>query len=173
MTDTHDDPHQQLPQTPADLAAAERAGVFSFTDPGTADADAFDLAMADDLAAFDAELLARDGADALTSDRALRLVEFQRQQAQERRRELAAAERDGDRVASALATFRSQRGWSIDALADWLGVDIEDYRRLAMQRRPSVATRECAYDRGLVAQFAERFGAHPERLLEAFDHGDL
>jgi hypothetical protein len=34
-------------------------------------------------------------------------------------------------------------------------------------------TRECEYDRELMAAFAERFGAHPERLLEAFDRGDL
>jgi hypothetical protein len=134
--------------------------------------DAFDLALGDDLAAFDAELLARDGPDALTSDRALRLVEFRTTQAAVRLRAVDDAEQDDDLTGCVLVSFRMQHGWSRDQLADWLGISPDDYARLAIERRPLAVTSTLVYDRATITALAERVGAHPERLYEAFDRGD-
>src|SRR5215204_4794872 len=136
----HDEQHADLhqhPRAPDDLdAASEESGALSFVAPGSTEADDFDAAMVDDLAAFDAELLAAEGPDALTSDRALRLAAFRQQQAVQHQRELAEAERDSDLVGYVLAVFRRQRGWSAEALADWLGISPDDYARLASETRP-------------------------------------
>jgi hypothetical protein len=128
--------------------------------------------MADDLAAFDAELLAREGPDALTSDRALRLAQFREQQAAVRRQSVEASEGDHNLAGYVLGAFRRQRLWSREQLADWLGISPEDYARLATLRRPLAVRGDLAYDREAITVLAESVGAHPERLYEAFDRGD-
>jgi hypothetical protein len=141
------DPHdattplrQQHTPTPADLEALEGAGVFSVARPGTPEADDFDAAIGEDLAAFDAEMIEREGPDALTSDRALRLSTFKQQQAAERLAELQHAEQDDDLVGYVLATFRRQRDWTREQLADWLGIAVDDLTRMAVERRPLAVT---------------------------------
>lgn len=79
-----DDHHHQHPRAPADLEQIEGTGALSYAAPGSPEADDFDAAMAEDLAAFDAEILARDGPDALTSDRAYRLAQFRAAQSSSR-----------------------------------------------------------------------------------------
>jgi hypothetical protein len=71
-----------------------------------------------------------------------------------------------------LTAFRSQRGWSVEALADWLGIAPEDYARLAILRRPAAVRGDLTYDREAIKAMADLVGAHPERLYEAFDRGD-
>jgi hypothetical protein len=164
--------HHQNPRAPAPSAAARSSGALGFAAPGSAEADAFDLAMADDLAAFDAELLAREGPDALTSDRALRLAHFREQQATERRQSVEAAECDHALAGYVLGAFRRQRGWSREQLADWLGISPDDYARLATLRRPLAVRGDLTYDREAVTVLADTVGAHSERLYEAFDRGD-
>jgi hypothetical protein len=166
----HDD--QQHTRAPDDLEAAEAAGALSFAAPGSTEADDFDMATADDLDAFDKELLKREGPDALTSDRAYRMAQFKRHQAVERDAAVNRAERDPDRVGFVLMAFRRQRGWSREQLADWLGIATEDYGRLASERRPLCVRDNLTHDPVPITPLAERFGAHPERLIEAFEHGD-
>jgi hypothetical protein len=168
---------QEHPGAPDDLDAAEAAGALSYAAPGTPEAEAFDLAMADELDALDAEFLAREGPDALTSDRAFRMAQFKQQQAAERQRELAAAEQDDNRVGHVLATFRAQRGWSAETLADWLGVSADDLVRLAAEVRPlyvqyTPELGEVSLDPVPLRSLADRFGAHAERLIEAFERGE-
>src|SRR4051794_16542723 len=135
-------------------------------------ADDFDATITEELATLDAEMLAREGPDALTSDRAARLAQFRAAQATERQTSLQHAEQDFDRVGFILATFRRQCGWSAEALADWLGIEPDDYARLAGQIRPRCVRRDLTHDPVPIAALAERFGVHPERLYEAFDRGD-
>jgi hypothetical protein len=87
--------------------------------------------------AFDAELPAREGPDALTSERALRLSQFRATQAAERQAALRDAERDCDRVGYMLAAFHERRGWSREQLADWLGIVPDELVRLAVEIRPA------------------------------------
>jgi hypothetical protein len=174
MPDTpHDD--AQDTRTPADPAVTAGAGVFSFADPGSAEAEAFDSAMADELDALDAEILARDGPDALTSDRAFRLSQYRATQALERQAALHQAERDSGRIGYVLAAFRAQRGWSAESLADWLGIAPDEYARLVAEQRPAYINYDgvgVSLDAAPLRALAERFGAHPERLVEAFERGD-
>src|SRR4051794_13435816 len=98
----------------------------------SAAADAFDAKVAAELIeAADAELLALEGPDALTSDRALRLSQFKQQQAVERAGRIWDAEGDSDRVGYVLATFRKQRRWSPWQLAAWLGISVYHVKRLS------------------------------------------
>jgi hypothetical protein len=73
--------HQQHARAPDDLEQIEGAGALSCAPPGSTEAALFDLAMADELDTLDAEMLARDGPDALTSDRAYRMAQFRAAQA--------------------------------------------------------------------------------------------
>jgi hypothetical protein len=175
-TPANDAHHQhQHTRAPVDLAAAARAGAFSYAESGPAKADAFDAAMVADPAAFDAGLLERDGPDALTSDRAYRMAQFRRQQAAERIRAVEAAEAaegDHDLVGSILGMFRRRRGWSRGRRTDWLGIAPEDYARLAILRRPAAGLRDLTYDRAAIEALADLVGAHATRLYGAFDWGD-
>jgi hypothetical protein len=134
--------------------------------------DTLDAQMMAEIEAADGELLGLYGPDAWTSDRAHRLTQFKSAQAAERANAVEAAERANNLVGYLLAAFRRERDWSQEQLADWLGLDIEAYGRLATTVRPAVVTRHLEYDRGLVEQFAERFGAHPARLIQVFDESD-
>src|SRR5436190_587005 len=105
-----------------ELAHLEAAGVIEIQQPGTPEAAAFDQAIADELASYDAELLKREGPDALTSGRYLRQTAL-------------GAERDPERVGYALAAFCRARGWERSDLADWLGITIDQLAALALERR--------------------------------------
>jgi hypothetical protein len=171
-----DDQHE-LPQgamTPADLDQGEEAGVFSVIRPGeSATADDFDAETITELEAYDAELLALEGPDAWTSDRARRLLEFKVAQVVEREAALRHAEQDSDRVGYVLATFRTQRGWSREQLADWLGIEPDELVRLAAKVRPAaVSSITMLFDPEPIDELADRHGTHRERLYEAFDRDD-
>ena len=132
-----------------------------------------DPALAEDLDAFDANLIEKEGPDALTSDRAIRLAQFHVEQKAKRLAALEHAERDDDRVGYVLTTFRSQRGWSREQLADWLGVGLDDFGRLAITTRPrAVNGLTLLYDPEPINELADICGAHRERLYEAFEQGD-
>jgi hypothetical protein len=151
--------------TPASLEAFRRDGVLSVSD----DDEVLALELAEDLAAHDAALIAREGPDALTSDRAARLSQFRAVQAIERDAAIRQAERHPDRVGYVLATFRMQQDWSREQLADWLGVSADDFGRLAIEIRPrAVDGLTLLYDPEPINEVADRHGAHRERLYEAF-----
>src|SRR5436190_23535546 len=93
----HELPHGAM--TPADLEKLESAGVFSVIRPNeSAAADDLDAESAAQLEIYDAELLALEGPDALTSDRARRLSEFKAAQAVERETAIRHAEQSSDKV---------------------------------------------------------------------------
>ncbi|MDP8944173.1 MAG: hypothetical protein M3N16_08665, partial [Actinomycetota bacterium] len=104
----------------ADLDAMAAAGDIELVQPGSPEAAAFDREMADELDAYNADLLARDGPDAPTSDRDLR-------------RAALAAEQDPRYVAHALAAYRERLGLDPTGLARWLGVDPARLAMLALQ----------------------------------------
>jgi hypothetical protein len=120
-----------------------------------------DPEMSAELAAYDAELIAREGPDALTSDRALRLSLFKRQQAAEREAALWGAEGDADRVGYVLAAFRQQSGWSRWQLAAWLGLSVFHFKQLSREPHPTGHPGEV---RIILALLARRYGVHAERL---------
>jgi hypothetical protein len=126
-----------------------RAMGVEFVSPD--DHDAFDREMAAQLQEVDAELVAREGSDALTSDRLLRQVAL-------------TAERDPSFLASALAGFRERRGLDPNGLAAWLGIGPDRLAALALYRRPDPASDQFAAD---VAAISERFGVQEGRLAEA------
>lgn len=157
-------------ETPASLDALGAAGAFDQIDPADrAAADRFDLEMAEDLAQFDAALVEREGPDALTSDRAVRLSQLRQQQDALRAADLDAAEGDAKRVGFVLAAFRRRRGWDRPQLADWLNLDTVGLGRLAAELWGQETGR--GRSRSLL-DLADRYGAHPERLAEACRRGD-
>ena len=135
----------------ADLQAMDAAGDIDIIAPGTPEADAFDREMVAELDAYNARLLARDGPDALTSDRDLRIAAL-------------AAERDPGTIAHALVTARRQLVTDHAGLAAWLGVTPTRLAALAIQPRPDPAAPTFADE---VWELAERFGAEPGRLADA------
>ena len=159
----------QQPEGTVDLAALEAAGLVEIHMPGSPEEAAFHREMLAQLAAVDAETLERDGPDALTSARAFRLSQFKLAQAIEREAEIRHAEQDSDRIGFVLAAFRSQRGWSREQLADWLGITPDDFARLATEIRP----RAVQYVPEPINEVADRHGAHRERLYEVFVRGDV
>jgi hypothetical protein len=92
-----------------------------------------------------AELLAREGPDALTSDRHFRQAAL-------------AAELDPELVASAFAGWCRERGWERSDLAGYLGVTVDQFAALALTSRAMAATE--------TRPLAERFGADTARLDE-------
>ena len=125
--------------------------------------------MSAQLAAYDAELIAREGPDALTSDRALRLSQFKRQQAAEREAALWGAEGDAGHVGYVLAAFRQQSGWSRWQFAAWLGLSVFHFKRLSQEKRPAGDPEEV---RPILTLLAKRYSADAERLIQVFDEGD-
>lgn len=78
-----------------------------------------------------------------------------------------AAATASDTVGSALAAYRTRAGVTVEALADWLGLDLPSLADLAQELRPGIGGQEMGID-----QFAELYGADRVRLLEVFDQGD-
>ena len=114
------------------------------------DHEAFDREMAAALDAHDDELRAREGPDAVTSDRLLRMAAL-------------TAESDPAFVGSALAAFRERRGMEPAALAAWLGVDTDQLAALAVSPRPDPTSAAFA---GEVRTLAKQYGAEARRLYE-------
>ncbi len=134
-----------------ELRALEEAGAIEIARPGTPEADPFDPAMADDVPAYNAKLLAHHGPDALTSNRQLRQA-------------AVAAERDPDRVAAALTSYRERLGLEHIGLTVWLGVLSGTLAALALERRldPSAA-----FFVDEVRRLAKSFGTNAGRVAEA------
>jgi len=114
--------------------------VIEIHQPGAADADAFDRAMVVDLDAYDAELVERDGPEALALDRLLRQTAL-------------AAEQNPALIGSALAAYRESRGWSREQLAEWLGLSADGLAGLALEVRDAAP-----------AALGERYGTDEGRL---------
>ncbi len=143
MPSSHDDEPPEGTYTMLDLEAMEAAGDIELAMPGTPEAEAAREAMVDELDAYDAELVAREGPDAMTSDRQLRQAAL-------------AAEQDPRTIAHAVPTARRQLGYDRAGLASWLGIDADQLAALALEPRPdpSAPTFE-----DQVRRLAARFGA--------------
>ena len=112
--------------------------------------EAFDREMAAALDAHDDELRAREGPDAVTSDRLLRMAAI-------------TAESDPAFVGSAFGAFREGRGLAPADLAAWLGVDADQLAALAVSPRPDPASAAFADQ---VRVLAKQYGAEAGRLYE-------
>lgn len=147
-----------MPGTPRDEAAEdtysrlnveamEAVGDIEIVRAHTPEAAAFDREMAAQLAEYDRDLVAREGPDALTSDRQLR----------------QAAEQDAGLVASALASYRERLGLDRAGLAWWLGIGPDRLAALALSTRPDPTSATFAER---IGQLADHYGADPGRLAE-------
>jgi hypothetical protein len=96
--------------------------------------------MAEQSAAHDAEMLERDGPDALTGERMMRQAAI-------------GAELDPEFVGHAFAAWCKRRGWERSDLADYLGVTVNQLAAMAL-------VPICQ------GHLAERYGADPGRLAE-------
>ena len=141
MPDDQHDAREPGTFTRAEVEALQAAGVIETHEPGSPDADAFAQAMVVHLEAFDAELLEREGPDALTSERLLRQTAL-------------AAESNPALVESALAAYRDRQGWTRDQLATWLGLTSASLALLALEPRDAE-----------VDALAERYGVDRGRLV--------
>ena len=112
--------------------------------------EAFDREMAAALAAHDDELRAREGPDAVTSNRLLRMAAL-------------TAESDPAFVGSVFAAFRERRGLAPADLAAWLGVDADQLAALAVGPRPDRTSATFADE---VRTLAAQYGAEVGRLYE-------
>lgn len=129
--------------------------------------------LANDLAAFDADLFAKEGPNALTTDSTQLLAAYRNQQSAELLVALNGAERDSDGVGFVLATFRQPRGRSREQLADWLRISEADLGLLASEQRVrAVNGMTQSYVVEPINELADRVGAHRTRLYEMFDQGD-
>ncbi len=137
--------------TLAELQAMEAAGDIEIIQPGTPEAEAWDRAMAEQLAEHDRELVEREGPDALTSDRLLRQAAL-------------AAEQDPTTIGCALLIARRQLGYDHAELARWLGVGPNQLAALVITPRPDPSAPTFA---DAVQALAKRYGADPGRLVEA------
>ena len=137
--------------TLAELQAMAAAGDVELVEAGTPEAAASDREMVDQLDPYNRELLEREGADALTSDRQLRQAAL-------------LAERDPATVAHALADARARLVADRAGLASWLGIDADRLTALALEPRPDPSAPTFAHQ---VAELAARFGADPDRLGDA------
>lgn len=135
-----------------ELARLEAAGVIERIQPGTPEAASFDREMVEQLAAADAELLEREGPDALTSDRYLRQTAL-------------AIEQDPTFVGHAFARWCQRRGWERSDLADYLGVTLDQLAAMAISSVAGTGEPMSTGDSHARA-LAERFGADPGRLAE-------
>jgi hypothetical protein len=116
----------------------EAEGIIEIARPGTPEWEAALDEMAEQLDAEDAERLALDGPDALTSDRMLRQTAL-------------VLERDPESVAYALAAWCQSHGWTRSDLASWLGLTIDGYAALALELRAA-------------DDIVDRHAVDPERL---------
>jgi hypothetical protein len=124
----------------AKLARLQDEGIIEIAQPGTPEHAAFDREMAAELEVADAEILALEGPDALTSGRLLR-------------QEALKAELDPERYGHAFAGFCARRGWERSDLASYLGVTLDQLAAMALLARAD--TRRF-----------ERYGADPARLAD-------
>ena len=147
----HDDEPREGTYSLADLQAMEAAGDVDLAMPGTDGATARDRAIRDQLVAYDADLVAREGPDAATSDRQLR-------------RAALAAEHDPGTVAHALLIARRQLGYDHAELANWLGIGTDRLAALALEPQPDPSAPTLA---DWVRRLAERSGADVDRLTDA------
>lgn len=122
----------------AELARLEAEGAIEIHQPGTLGYATAHEALAEQLRDVDAELRAREGPDAVTSDRLLRT-------------EAIAAEQDPALVGHAFAAWCASRGWERSDLASWLGVTVDQLAAMALEPRRA-------------GRLAERFGADARRL---------
>jgi hypothetical protein len=122
----------------AELMRLQAEGNLDVHEPGTPGHEAGRREMADELAYADAELLALEGPDALTSARLLRQTALS----------LASSP---EHLAHAFGEWCAFRGWEWPDLADFLGVTVDQLAAMAL-----VPTCQ--------AHLAERYGADPSKL---------
>jgi hypothetical protein len=144
-----------LPEGTVDLAALEAAGAIEIHAPGTPAADAFHRDRLAQLAAVDAELVARDGPEAMTSDRLLRQAAL-------------TAEHDPAFVGHRLAACCRSRGWERSDLASWLGLTIDQLAALSIESTPGSPNPGGTPH---ASTLAARFGADPARLAAVLGGG--
>lgn len=106
-----------------DLARLQAEGVLEVHQPGTPEHAAARRAIRDELAYADAEALALEGPDALTSTRLLRQAAI-------------GAELDPERYGSVFATFCARHGWERADLASYLGVTADKLAAMALELLP-------------------------------------
>ena len=135
----------------AELEAMAAAGEIELIDAGIPETSAFDREMVAELDAYNADLVAREGPDALTSDRQLRQAAL-------------AAEGDPGTIAHALVTARRQLVTDHAGLASWLRINADRLAALALEPRPDPSAPAFADQ---VRRLAERFEADPDRLVDA------
>lgn len=148
-----DDEFDDDTYTLVDLQAMEAAGDIELAMPGTPEHAVGVRAMIEQLRAHDRELVAREGPDAMTSDRDLRLAAL-------------AAEQDPHYVAHALADARARLMADHAGLATWLHVTPSQLAALAIQPRPDPSAPTFVEQ---VQRLAEHYGADPGRLADALD----
>jgi hypothetical protein len=140
-----------LPEGAVDLVALEAAGIVEIHAPGSPEEAAFHQDMLAQLADVDADLLARDGPDAMTSDRMLRQAALR-------------AEHDPSFVGHALAAWCRSRGWERSDLADWLGISTTALAALALEH---IADPGYPFDAGVPQRnLSERYGIDARRLTQ-------
>jgi hypothetical protein len=138
----------------AELSRLEGEGIIEIHEPGSPGARQHAQEMRAQLQAVDEDLRRREGPDAVTSDRLLRQAAI-------------AAEQDPGRIGHALASFCRRRGWERSDLADWLGLSLDRYAALALERR---GLHGCpGDDSSPQVDLAERYGADPARLAAVLD----
>jgi len=84
-----------------------------------------------------------------------------------------ATEGDTDTVGFVLGQYRTQAGLAERELADWLGINLPVLADLAEEIRPEKRQLLAGYSEIGLDQLADVYGADRERLLEAFERGDL
>jgi len=135
----------------AELARMEAAGSIEIAKPGTPAAASVDQELLAELEAADAELLAVEGPDAFTSSRMLRQTALR-------------AELDPQHLGYAFATWCQAHDCERSALADYLGVTVDQLAAMAIERR---ADPGYSLDAGVPQNdLAERFGADAGRLAD-------
>jgi len=137
--------------TPLDFEAMAAAGDIDIIRPSTPEAVAFAVELAGQLDGSNAELIARDGPDAMTSVRLLRQAGL-------------LAEGDPGTVAGALASYRERLGFDHAGLAAWLGVNATQLAALGLCARPDPASPAFI---DIVGELTRRYGADAGRLAEA------
>jgi len=112
----------------------------------------------------DAELVARDGPDALTSDRRMRMQHLKRSVELNTTFEALKAAWELGQLGPVLSDFQHDRRWSHWQIAAWLGLLARDYKRLSQEPRPSGHSTQIQI---VLSLLARRYGADDARLQEA------
>ena len=141
----------EVAYTRLDFEAMAAAGDIEIIEPGTPEAAAFDREMVNQLDEYNADLIEREGPDALTSDRQLRQA-------------AVTAEQDPRYVAHALADARARLVADRAGLASWLGIGPNQLAALGLESRPDPSAPTFT-DR--VRELAKRYGVNADRLADA------